>query len=88
MQQVQIISYKLVNSKVHEIIVKIKKTVGTPYITVNWDKLYLLEQSAEWLKQAIKPVSQLLSQLGLNREELQGLNRKFSSRKATVKDLV
>ena len=70
MQYVQIISYKLVNSKVYKITVKIKETVGTPYITVNQDKLRLLEQSAEWLEQAIKPISWLLNQLGLNREEL------------------
>ena len=88
MRQVQIISYKLVNNKVYKIAVKIKKTVGTPYITVNQDKLRSLEQLAEQLKQAVKPILQLLSRLGLNREELQGLNRKFSPRKATAEDLV
>ena len=88
MQQVQIISYKLVNSKVYKIAVKIKETVGTPCITVNWDKLRSLKQSVKWLKQAVKPVLWLLSQLGLNREELQGLNRKFSFKKAIIEDLV
>ena len=65
-----------------------KETVGTPCITVDQDKLYTLEWSAEQLAWAIKPILQLLSQLGLNTEELQGLNGKFGSGKATREDLV
>ena len=87
MQQVQIISFKLVNNKVYKITVKFKETIGTPYIIINQDKLYTLEQLAEQLEQAIKPILQLLSRLGLNILELQGPNRKFSSRRATVENL-
>lgn len=54
----------------HKITVKIKETADTPYIIINWDELYLLKQSAEWLKQAVKPILQLLSQLGLNIKKL------------------
>ena len=88
MQQVQIIGFKLVDNKVYKIAVKMKETVGTPCITVDWDKLCTLEQSVEWLAWAVKPISWLLSWLGLNMEELWGLDRKFGSRKTTKKDLV
>ena len=88
MQQVQIIGFKLVDDKVYKIAVKMKETVGTLCITVNWDKLYTLEWSIEQLTWAVKPVLWLLSRLGLNTEELQGLNGKFGSGKATREDLV
>ena len=88
MQQVQIIGFKLVDDKVYKITVKMKETAGTPCITVNWDKLCTLEWSAKWLAWAVKPISQLLSRLGLNMEKLQGLDGKFGSGKATGEDLV
>jgi len=55
---------------VYKIAVKIKETVGTLCITVDWDKLYILEWLVEWLAWAVKPVLWLLSWLGLNTEEL------------------
>jgi len=63
---------------VHEIAVKMKETAGTPCITVGWDELRTLEWSAEWLAWAAKPVSWLLSRLGLNTEELWGPDGKFA----------
>jgi len=72
----------------HEIAVKMKETEGAPCITVGWDELRTLEWSAEMLQWAVKPVSWLLSRLGLNTEELWGLDGKFGSGKATGEDLV
>ena len=71
----------------HKITVKIKETAGTFCIKVNQDKLYTLKQLVKWLKWAIKPVLQLLSWLGLNTKKLQSLNKKFNSKKTTIKNL-
>ena len=40
----------------HKIVVKIKETIGTLCIKVNWDELYILKQLVEWLEWAIKPI--------------------------------
>ena len=72
----------------YKIAVKIKEAKGAPCVIVGQDKLRTLEQLAEILQWAVKPILWLLSWLGLNIEELWGLNGKFGPGKATRENLV
>ena len=62
--------YHKVNGGIDKIAVKMVETEGTPCVIASLDKLSRMEWAGKWLQWAAKPVSWLLTWLGLNTDEL------------------